>query len=96
MLPVRYGPILVKFCVERLGKEILGGLSFITEHIVLDVGHTKFNSRQLEKALERNPDSLPTMVAAGTDVLDAYGAFLSDCLQTARQTRSSLTSVPRA
>jgi len=96
MLPVRYGPILVKFCVERLGKEILGGLSFITEHIVLDVGHTKFNSRQLEEVLERNPESLPTMVAAGTDVLNAYAEFLSDCLQTARETRKLLKPVQSA
>ena len=96
MLPVRYGPILVKACVERLGKEILGGLSFITEHIVLDVGHTKFNSRQLEDVLELNPESLPTMVAAGTDVLEAYAAFLCDCLEAARSTRQKLTRLPVA
>jgi hypothetical protein len=91
MLPVRYGPTLVKHCVGRLGKEILGCLSFITEHIELDVGHTKFNSRQLETVLERNPEALPTMVAVGTDVLDAYSEFLSDCLEAARQTRSKMT-----
>jgi len=87
MLPVRYGPPLVAAWVARLGEGILKCLEFITEHIELDVGHTKFNARQLERVLERNPAALPAMVAAGTNVLNAYGEFLSDCLQSATNMR---------
>ena len=91
MLPVQYGPTMVTSWVNRLGREILGSLSFITEHIELDVGHTKFNSRQLEGLLERNPEALPALVSAGTDVLDAYGQFISDCLDLANRMRREIT-----
>jgi hypothetical protein len=91
MLPVRYGPIMVTSWVKRLGEEILGSLSFITEHIELDVGHTKFNSRQLEGLLERNPKALPALVSAGTDVLDAYAQFIADCLDLANRMRREIT-----
>ncbi len=87
MLPVRYGPPLVAAWVARLGPDILPCLTFITEHIELDVGHTKFNSRQLERLLERNPAALPTLVAAGADVLEAYAGFLTDCLEAATRKR---------
>jgi hypothetical protein len=90
MLPVRYGPAMVAACAGRLGQDILGCLSFITEHIVLDVGHTKFNSRLLETLLERDLGIVSMIVAAGTDVLDAYGQFLTDCLELARKTRKEL------
>jgi hypothetical protein len=39
MLPLRYGEPLLNRCVEMLGAEILSCLSFVTEHIVLDVAH---------------------------------------------------------
>ena len=90
MLPVRYGPTMIASCVRRLGQEILVCLSFITEHIELDVGHTKFNSRQLDTLLARNPGILSIMVAAGSDVLDAYSEFLTDCLALAGQTRKEM------
>ncbi|MEX2119559.1 MAG: hypothetical protein WD847_08180 [Pirellulales bacterium] len=89
MLPLRYGPPLVSQWVSRLGEEILGCLSFITEHIELDVGHTKFNSKQLEKLIERMPDSVPSLVAAGSEVLDAYGEFLADCVRLAEADHES-------
>jgi hypothetical protein len=91
MLPVRYGPTMVTSWVNRLGREILGSLSFITEHIELDVGHTKFNSRQLEGLLECNPEALSDLVSAGTDVLEAYGQFISDCLELAIRMRREIT-----
>ncbi len=87
MLPVRYGPTMVTAWVTCLGPEILECLSFITEHIELDVGHTKFNARQVERLLARDSGALPTLVTAGTDVLEAYGQFLTDCLQLARERR---------
>jgi Acetyltransferase (GNAT) domain len=82
-LPLRYGGLFVARCLEIFGPEILPGLSFVTEHIDLDIGHTKFNAQQLAKLIDRIPDSLPALVAAGNAALDAYAQFLTDCVELA-------------
>lgn len=83
MLPLRYGELLLTRCVEILGSEILPCLSFVTEHIVLDVGHTNFNARVIAKLIEFDPSSVPALVSAGTAALDAYAQFLGDCTELA-------------
>ena len=82
-LPLRYGGLFVARCLEVFGPEILPGLSFVTEHIDLDIGHTKFNAQELAKLIDRIPDSLPALVAAGGAALDAYAQFLTDCVELA-------------
>lgn len=84
MLPVRYGEQMIGAWVKCLGKEILPCLSFLTEHIELDVGHTKFNAALLDRLLDGAPERVPVLVQAGNDVLDAYAQFLTDCLTTAQ------------
>jgi hypothetical protein len=71
--------------VAQLGQEILGCLSFLTDHVEIDVGHTKFNARALEKFLIYHPPYVSALVAAGSAALDAYAQFLSDCLERARR-----------
>jgi hypothetical protein len=92
MLPLRYGEPLLNRCVKMLGAEILPCLSFVTEHIVLDVGHTNFNARLLAKVMGLSASSMPALVSAGTAALDAYAEFLDDCVQLAncdsRKTRT--------
>jgi hypothetical protein len=83
MLPLRYGELFIARCVEVLGMDILPCLSFVTEHIVLDVGHTKFNTRALTRLLGLMPSCMPALVSAGTAVLDAYAQFLTDCARLA-------------
>lgn len=83
MLPLRYGALLVSHCLEVLGAEVLPCLTFVTEHIVLDAGHTDFNARAIAKLLDLMPACLPALVAAGTAILDAYAQFLTDCAQLA-------------
>jgi hypothetical protein len=85
MLPVRYGEQMIGAWVRCLGKEILPCLSFLTEHIELDVGHTKFNAALLDRLLDGAPERVPVLVRAGSEVLDAYGQFLTDCLGAARE-----------
>jgi hypothetical protein len=85
MLPVRYGELFIARCIEVLGIEILPCLSFVTEHIDLDVGHTKFNARALAKLINLSPRSVSALVTAGTAALDAYAQFLSDCAQLAER-----------
>jgi hypothetical protein len=84
MLPLRYGDLFIGHCVEVLGPDILSSLSFVTEHIVLDIGHTEFNARSITKLLDLMPACLPALVSAGTAVLDAYAQFLADCAQLAK------------
>jgi hypothetical protein len=82
-LPLRYGGLFVTRCLEILGPEILPRLSFVTEHIDLDIGHTKFNAQELAKLIDLIPDSLPALVAAGSAALEAYAQFLTDCVELA-------------
>ena len=83
-LPLRYGGLFLSRCIEIFGPEILHSLSFVTEHIDLDIGHTKFNARELAKLLDRIPECLPALVAAGSAALDAYAQFLADCVELAK------------
>lgn len=55
-------------------------LSFLDEHVSLDVGHTAFNRRQMAAFLDERPDALAPLVRAGTAALDAYRAFVGHCL----------------
>jgi hypothetical protein len=83
MLPLRYGKLLLTRCVEMLGAEILPCLSFVTQHIYWDVGHTNFNARVIAKLIDLDPSSMPALVSAGTAALNAYAQFLGDCTKLA-------------
>ncbi len=78
-LSVRYGGPLVELATATLGEEIAAGLSFLSEHATLDVGHTAFNEGQLDRFLRVHPDALEPLVAAGCEALEIYARFLSDC-----------------
>lgn len=83
-LSVSHGGPLLEHCARRCGPELLGCLSFVKDHVQLDVGHTAFNRLQLARHLSTHPKHLEPMLAAGAAALDAYGAYLTDCLQAAR------------
>ena len=80
MLSVTYGPQLLGRCTGLLGKAILEGLSFLSDHVALDAGHTNFNRFQLGRLLEEQPGFLSGLVTAGSAALDAYAMFLGDCM----------------
>jgi hypothetical protein len=79
-LPVEYGKRLIEQCVRILGADIMNCLSFVDEHITLDVGHSKFNARQLEGVLDRHPTFVEPLVEAGSRALTAYSTFLRECV----------------
>lgn len=83
MLSLTLGPPLIDNAKALLGGEVVGDLSFLTDHVELDAGHTKFNRRQLAKFLDGRPDALDALVRAGVEALDSYRAFLSDCVAMA-------------
>jgi hypothetical protein len=92
-LTVQYGERLIARCIRFCGEDILSCLSFLTKHIELDGGHTKFNARELTRVIEANPSSVPTLVSAGSAALDAYGTFISDCLGHAQDHLARLASL---
>jgi hypothetical protein len=86
-LSLVHGPQLIGHCVEKLGQDVVAGLSFLEEHVAVDAGHTKFNAAQLDRLLQGHPKFLSALVAAGSAALSAYAAFLQDCAAAARTLR---------
>jgi hypothetical protein len=89
-LSVTAGPLVLKACATVLGREALAGLSFLEEHVAVDVGHTKFNELQLDRLLAAHPDFAAPMADAGARALEAYGAFLGDCVALAQAALAQL------
>ncbi|HET9254510.1 MAG TPA: hypothetical protein VFO16_04825 [Pseudonocardiaceae bacterium] len=90
MLSVDVGPRLLVNTRYLLGDDILDDLSFLTDHVTLDIGHTKFNRRQMVTFLDTQAEQgrvegvLDALVVAGSEALDAYRAFVSDCVSMSR------------
>jgi len=80
MLSVTYGPRLIARAIDLLGEPVLENLSFLRDHVALDVGHTNFNRAQLSRVLKEEPGFLPGLIAAASAALRAYAVFLHDCL----------------
>ncbi len=83
MLSVLFGPPLLENARALLGADVIEDLSFLDDHITLDVGHTKFNRRQLAAFLEERPDAIDALVEAGSRALEAYRDFLAHCVDVA-------------
>jgi len=83
-LSVEFGADLIRNIAQRLGPDVLSCLSFIEEHVRLDVGHTKFNRRWLASLLDGHPERVAPLASAGSEALGAYGEFLADCWRLAR------------
>lgn len=77
------GKAFVQNCRAVLGAEALSGLSFIQEHVALDVGHTALNTRMLERVLEERPEAVDKLAAAGSEALRTYVEFFAECLGVA-------------
>jgi hypothetical protein len=84
-LSVSLGPKLVEECRRLLGDEVLEGLSFLREHVEIDVGHTHLNTAELERLLRAHPSCAEPLKNAGSAALDAYGRFLEECLTLATE-----------
>ncbi len=95
-----WGQLAIEFEIERLsitsgvrlienvgavcGEERVRSLSFLTDHIAVDEGHTVFNRRQLNRLLADQPALAVPLAAAGAAALDAHGRFIDDCVAVAR------------
>jgi hypothetical protein len=77
-------------CARLLGPDSNETLSFLTEHVEVDQGHTKFNELQLERLLAYDRTFAPALARTGAMALDIYGNFLAECLGFAKSMRSAL------
>lgn len=84
-IPVKFGRQIIENLIAVLGPEIIEGLRFLREHVLLDIEHTKSSQRQLEQLLEQHPYSLDALVAAGSEALEAFAEFMSNCAQVGRE-----------
>lgn len=82
---VDWGPRLFSLLVHKLGPDVLQHLSFIREHVAIDVGHTRYNQRALSRFIEQAPDAMTVLVEQGAAALDCYASYLEDCVALARR-----------
>jgi hypothetical protein len=83
MLSGNSGEALIKHCAALLGKEFIANLSFIEQHVLLDAGHTKVKTLEMNRILGAQPTFEEALFRAGSGALEAYGQFLNDCLMHA-------------
>jgi hypothetical protein len=79
----RYGPRLIGQIARRLGPAVVGDLSFVRQHVELDVDHAAHGAERMERFLTEHPGQLEVMATAGAGALVAYRMFLEDCLREA-------------
>lgn len=89
-LSLRVGPILIKQCLQVLGSDVLQDLSFIKEHVNLDVSHSDFNNNQLDKLLNEHPEYIEPLIDYGQKALQTYAEFLCDCYDLAAMKLKSI------
>lgn len=83
-ISVAFLPGFIENCKRVLGDDVLAGMSFLTEHAALDVGHTAFNERLMNRLLEQRPEAAARLAQIGSDALGIYIAFFGECLATAQ------------
>jgi hypothetical protein len=82
-LSVAWGPRFLAVAGDVLGGDVETCMTFAIDHVRLDVGHTHWNRVQLGRLLGSRPDVMDALVEAGSEALDAYAAFLDDCIDLA-------------
>ena len=84
-MSMTFGPQQIALCKRLLGPEIMKCLSFIEEHVDLDVGHTAYNRRLIAMLLEKHPDAAPRLARLGTRAIETYIEFFGECLTVAQR-----------
>jgi hypothetical protein len=79
-----FGPRQLALCKNVLGPQALAGLSFIREHVALDVGHTVFNRNLMQQVLAVRPQSASKLAETGAIALRTYIDFFGECLAQAK------------
>jgi hypothetical protein len=90
------GPKQIQFTRDKCGDEVLKRLSFICDHVEIDIAHTEFNYLVLKDFLEQHPETLDPLIQTGKEASTIYLRFFDDCMQKAKALYSKLQeqSVP--
>ena len=96
-LSVDEGPKLFRKVIKHLDLQVLRCLSFLTEHVAIDAGHTRLNKRALGRLIAQHPETLAALVSHGKAALETYAAFLEGCtaLAAADVAQHSLSNAQR-
>lgn len=78
-ISVHYGPRMVENLMCTLGADFDKGFTFLSHHVLLDQGHTKFNLDLMEKCFKSGAN-LPALVETGRNALQIYSGFLEECM----------------
>ncbi|MGZ3461819.1 MAG: hypothetical protein ACXU86_25280 [Archangium sp.] len=92
-LAVHFGPRLLQQVDNLLGKEVADKLTFLSEHVAVDVGHTLLNEKMLEEAITRSPEQARLYAETGARAMTTYIRFLGDCLHIAEDLLTPLRAV---
>lgn len=87
-----FGPRLMQQCRRVLAPELLAGLSFIKEHVAVDVGHTALNEKLMARLLLLRPDAATRLSAIGSEALRIYVRFFGECLAVAQREAGRVSS----
>jgi hypothetical protein len=94
LISVEYGPPLIQRCVQGMGREVLGELSFLREHVSADVSHTSVNFDVVQRLLDAHPQFAQSLVDTAAGALESYADFLGDALGRAKRDFARLSSSP--
>lgn len=92
-LALQFGPRLIEQVKRVLGPDVAARLSFLEEHVVVDVGHTLLNEKMLEEAIQRSPEHALLYAETGARALTTYVRFMGDCLHVAEGQYNPLRKV---
>ena len=84
-LSLEIGAPFVANCQRVLGADIMKGMTFVTEHVELDEGHTVLNERMLGRLLSMRPEGAQALAHTGAEALRIYGSFLVSCLEAGQR-----------
>jgi hypothetical protein len=92
-LAVYFGPRLMQQVETVLGKEVADKMTFLIEHVAVDVGHTLLNEKMLHEAITRSPEKGRIYAEIGARAMTTYIRFLGDCLHIAEDMLAPLRAV---
>jgi hypothetical protein len=92
-LAVYFGPRLMQQVETVLGKEVADKMTFLNEHVAVDVGHTLLNEKMLEEAITRSPEKGRIYAETGARAMTTYIRFLGECLHIAEDLLAPLRAV---
>lgn len=84
LITTQYGPPLMKACAQALCEEGRQSISFLSEHVHFDFGHTDTNFQVVADLIQLKPEFTEHLVKIGEQALNAYGDFLGEALHMAK------------